>query len=187
MKPTRPPHWEAEEFYTSYYLVVGFAIGMFAAATSLLLNVVGSAIVGEHPLQLIQVYLTFPLGESALELERGITLTIGCCLYIITGMILGGPFHVLLMWLAPKGELWNRLLVATLLATPMWLVHFYLVLAWVQPALVGGNWIVETIPWWVAWSTHLVFGWTMALLAPLGRYVPYRRQTDVGTQAGPAQ
>ena len=87
--------WEATEFYTGYYATAGFVLGMFGAATSLLFNVVGSALVQEHPLKLIQIYLTFPLGERALELDGGLALTIGCCLYIATGMVLGVPFHVL--------------------------------------------------------------------------------------------
>ena len=61
----------------------------------------------------------------------------------------------------------------------MWFVHFYLILAWLQPLLFGGNWIVEQIPWWVGAGTHLVYGWTLVLLYPLGRYVPYHRPTDV--------
>ena len=40
-----------------------------------------------------------------------------------------------------------------------------------------GNWITNPsyLPWWVAAATHLVFGWTIALLYPLGEYTPYRK------------
>jgi hypothetical protein len=171
-------HWEATEFYTGYYATAGFVLGMFGAATSLLFNVVGSALVREHPLKLIQIYLTFPLGERALELDGGLTLTIGCCLYIATGMVLGVPFHVLLTWATDKSSFGFRIGVATLLAGAMWLVHFYLILSWLQPVLFGGNWIVEQIPWWIGLVTHLIYGWTMALVFPLGQYTPYRRQTE---------
>mgnify|MGYP007050515250 FL=1 len=34
------------------------------------------------------------------------------------------------------------------------------------------------IPWWIGLVTHLIYGWTMALVFPLGLYVPYRRQTE---------
>jgi len=173
-----PEHWEATEFYTGYYATAGFVLGMFGAVTSLIFNVVGSALVEQHPLRLIQIYLTFPLGERALQLSGGLTLTIGCCLYIATGMLLGAPFHVLLTWAADKATFGYRLVAASILATSMWLVHFYLILAWLQPLLFGGSWIVERIPWWVGLVTHLVYGWTMALVFPLGRYVPYRRQTE---------
>ena len=57
-------------------------------------------------------------------------------------------------------------------------VAVYLVLEALQPLLFGGNWIVSLIPWWVGALTHLVYGWTMALVYPLGQYVPYRRQTE---------
>jgi hypothetical protein len=47
-------------------------------------------------------------------------------------------------------------------------VNFYLLLAPLQPLLLGGRWIAELIPWWVAALTHLIFGWTVALLYPHG-------------------
>ena len=173
-----PRHWQAEGFYAAYYATAGFMLGMFGATTSLLFNIIGSALVSQHPLRLIQVYLTFPLGERALELEGGLTLVIGCCLYLGTGMMLGVPFHLLLTKATSKSNVAYRYLVATVLATSMWLVHFYLILAWLQPLLFEGNWIVEQIPWWIGLLTHLIYGWTMALVYPFGQYVPYRRQTE---------
>ena len=173
-----PPHWEATGFYTGYYVVAGFVLGMFAAMTSLLVNVVGAAGMGMHPLRLIQVYLTFPLGERALELEGGRTLIMGCCLYIATGMLFGAIFHVLLARVAGNASTGFRLVVASVLAAGMWLVHFYLILSWLQPMLFGGAWIVERIPWWVGLATHLFYGWTMALLYPLGQFIPYRGELE---------
>ena len=67
--PPRP--WQAAGYYASYYATTGFILGIFGAATSLLFNVVESLMVGQHPLQLIKVYLTFPLGERALSPELG--------------------------------------------------------------------------------------------------------------------
>ncbi len=173
-----PPHWQATNFYTAYYLMVGSLLGMIAAFSSLLFNVVGSALVAQYPLKLIQVYLTFPLGEKALKLDGGLTVVIGCCLYIGTGMLLGMIFHVLMVLLTSSKPIPYRFGVSTGLALSMWVVHFYLILAWLQPALFEGNWIVEDIPPWVAAITHLVYGWTMCLLFPLGLYEPYRRETD---------
>jgi hypothetical protein len=173
-----PPHWQASGFYTAYYATAGFVLGMFGAVTSLLFNIIGSALFEQHALKLIQVYLTFPLGERALDPNDGLTLTIGCCLYIATGMLLGVPFHVLLTWFTDRSSVRFRFAVASFLAITMWIGHFYLVLAWLQPLLFGGNWIVNTIPWWVGALTHLVYGWTMVLVYPLGVYVPYRRQTE---------
>lgn len=172
------PHWQAAEFYTAYYATAGAILGMFGAVASLLFNVVGSWFVEKHPLYLIQVYLTFPLGELAFDVESGLTLVIGCCLYIGTGMLLGVPFHVLLTWTASNKPARVRFAIASVLALSMWFVHFYLILSWLQPLLFGGDWIVREIPWWVGASTHLVYGWTMTLLFPLGEYVPYRRVTE---------
>lgn len=170
--------WQASGFYTAYYAMAGGVLGMFGAITSLLFNVVGSTLVEQHPLRLIQVYLTFPLGERALDLGGGLALTLGCCLYIATGMALGAPFYTLLVRATGQASLGYRLLVASVLAGGMWLVHFYLILSWLQPVLFGGAWIVDQIPWWIGLTTHLIYGWTLALIYPLGQYVPYRRQTE---------
>jgi hypothetical protein len=165
--------WPPRGYYTAYHVLAGFVLGMFGAATSLLFNVVGSLLVGQHPLHLIQVYLTFPLGEQGLHMEGGLALAIGCCLYLATGMLLGIPFQlVLTRWLAPASFV-MRLAAVTALALAVWVVNFYGILSWLQPLLFGGDWIVREVPWWVAAMTHLVFGWTMLLVQPLGTFVPY--------------
>ncbi len=170
--------WRAGEYYTAYYATTGFMLGMFGAATSLLFNVVGSLLVGQHPLQLIKVYLTFPLKERALEMDSGLALAIGCCLYLGTGMLLGIPFYLILTGYTSRMTWLSRLVVACLLSAALWILNFYGILSWLQPLLFGGNWIVERIPWWVGLCTHLVFGGTLALLYPLGLYVPYRPQVE---------
>jgi hypothetical protein len=174
--------WPPRGFYWAYYATSGFMLGLFGAMASLLVNVIGAPIVGKSPLELIRIYLTFPLGEHALTLggnEGGLVLAAGCCLYLITGMILGVPFFVLLGRFAKEDSLKQRLLVATGLAVSMWLVHFYAILIWLQPALLGGDWITDPalLPPWVAALTHLVFGWTLAVLYPFGKFVPYRQPT----------
>jgi hypothetical protein len=170
-------------YYLTYYATTGFFLGMIAAVASLVFNIVGSLIVGQHPLQLIRVYLTFGLGGRALDLhlhggEGGLMLIIGCCLYIATGMLLGTIFQVVLSRFAGQAGLGQRLVLASALGLTVWIVNYYLLLAWIQPLLFGGNWIVALIPWWVAALTHLVFGWTMALLYPLGTFEPYRVRMD---------
>jgi hypothetical protein len=180
--------WPPKTFYSEYYATTGFILGMFAAAISLLVNVVGAPIAGKSPLELIRIYLTFPLGEKALQLTSnakdiyvigdGVILAMGCCLYLGTGMLLGVPFFVALSWLTEGRSVIYRLFIATILATALWLVNFYAILAWLQPALFGGSWIVdpEILPRWVALVTHLVFGWTLALLYPWGRFQGYPEQ-----------
>jgi hypothetical protein len=167
----------------TYHATAGLFLGMVAALVSLMFNVIGASVVGENPLQLIKVYLTFGLGEQALspEVDSGLALATGCMLYIATGMLLGGLFHVLLTRCAADGGVLQRLAWATLIAVGIWVVNFYVLLSWIQPLLFGGNWITSMnpvyLPWWVAIATHVVFGWTMALAYPWG--VVHRPRTVV--------
>ncbi|MFO1021854.1 MAG: hypothetical protein U0903_14340 [Planctomycetales bacterium] len=182
-----PTKWAPRGFYAEYYATSGFILGMFGAAISLLVNVVGAPVAGKSPLELIRVYLTFPLGEKALQLASGgkdvsligdgVVLAIGCCLYLGTGMLLGVPFFVALVWLTEGKSVLYRLGVATILSTLLWAVNFWVILSWLQPALIGGNWITDgkLLPVWVAWVTHLVFGWTLALLYPWAKFQPYQQ------------
>jgi hypothetical protein len=179
---SRQGEWMRSGYYLTYYATTGFFLGMVAALVSLMFNIVGAPIAGKDPLELIKVYLTFGLGEKALDpaFDNGLALAIGCCLYLATGMILGIPFQVVLTRYAAGAGLGKRLLWASAIALLIWLVNFYLLLSWIQPLLFGGNWIIDNqyLPWWVAAATHLVFGWTMALVYPLGLYHPYRLQTE---------
>lgn len=180
--------WQSSGFYPAYQATVGFLLGIFGATTSLLFNVVGSLLFGKNALELIRVYLTFPLGERALQLTGqsqdiyavgdGVILAVGCCLYLVTGMILGIPVTMAIAWWAPRAGLGVRLVIASLVSLAIWVVNIYGILSWLQPMLFGGRWIVETVPWWVGAATHLIFGWTIALAYPLARYQPYRRPTE---------
>ena len=87
-------------------------------------------------------------------------------------------FQIVLTRFTEGSSFAARFVVASVLALAVWLVNFYGMLSWLQPLLFGGNWIVTEIPWWVAAVTHLVFGWTMLIVYPLGRYVPYRVQSE---------
>lgn len=183
------PAWRATGYYATYYAWSGFLLGSVGAVVSLLCNVIAAPLAGKSPLELIRVYLTFPLGENALRLAQGqqiyaindrVILATGCCLYLATGMVLGIPVYMALARFAREGGLAKRLLVASVVALLIWAVMFYGLLSWLQPLLVEGdpgNWITNTafLPWWVAAATHLIFGWTIALLYPLGEYHPYRR------------
>lgn len=178
--------WIPKGFYAEYYATTGAMLGMLAAAISLLANVVGAPIAGKSPLELIRVYLTFPLGEKALQLASsptdvyaigdGVMLAIGCCLYLATGMALGVPFFVTLVRLTEGKSTAYRLCVATGLAVVLWMVNFWGILSWLQPLIIGGRWITDPaiLPTWVALMTHIVFGLTLALLYPLGRFQPYK-------------
>ena len=181
--------WRSLTYYPVYYATTGFLLGTFGAMTSLLFNVIGAPIAGKSPLELIRVYLTFPLGERALLLAEGpanlyaipdgLILAFGCCLYLITGMLLGIPVYLALTTFTPNAPVLTRFGVASAVSLAIWLINFYGILSWLQPLLFGGNWIIDNrlLPWWVAAATHLVFGWTIVLLYPLGQFTPYRRPT----------
>jgi hypothetical protein len=193
--------WQATGYYTAYYATAGFMLGIFGAMTSLLANVICAPIAGKTPLELIRIYLTFPLGEKALELTTGgqanyvvgdgVILAIGCCLYLGTGMLLGIPVYMAIARFAKGRGLFLRLIVASIVSLAIWGINFYGILSWLQPMLIGGdpgNWITNSnyLPWWVAAATHLVFGWTIAVLYPLGEYTPYRRPTLLQPRKPPA-
>lgn len=177
-------------YYPAYAATTGFLLGGIAAAVALLVNMAGAYLVGRHPLELIRVYLTFPLGEHALVLTttpRGpaaiddrMILLLGICLYLGTGMLIGTVFQLILSTYTRGKSLAIRLVCASLTALAIWLINFYGVLIWLQPLMCGGNWIVnpQYHPIWVAAGTHLVFGWTMGLLSPLGEFQPISKTME---------
>ncbi|QEH36831.1 hypothetical protein OJF2_54160 [Aquisphaera giovannonii] len=190
------PSWRATGYYGAYYATAGFVLGGVAALVSLLVNVLAAPLAGKSPLELVRVYLTFPLGEKALQLTQGqnayavndrVILAFGCCLYVATGMLVGIPIAMALGRFAAKGGVARRLVVASIVSLAVWAIMFYGILSWLQPLLVEGdpgNWITNPayLPWWVAAATHLVFGWTVALLYPLAEYHPYRRLLEPAPQ-----
>jgi hypothetical protein len=177
---SQEPPWPPRGYYTTYHVLAGMVLGLIAAAASLLFNIVGAAMAGRHPLDLIRVYLTFPLGESALDLDSGFALAAGCCLYLATGVIGGIPFHLILTRYFDKSSFFVRFLVAGVLGIGVWLINYYGILSWLQPILFGGDWIVGEIPMVVAILTHLVFGWTMMLMGQWGIFVRPQGEKEVG-------
>ncbi len=165
-------NWAPKTYYTTYHILAGMILGLIGASASLMFNIVGAAMVGKHPLELIRVYLTFPMGESALTLESGFALASGCCLYLGTGMFGGIPFHIILSKYFADAGAATRFGVATAMGVGVWLINYYGIIAWLQPTLIGGNWIVEQVPVVVAVLTHLVFAWTLLLVDRWGQFVP---------------
>lgn len=171
-------------YYTAYYATTGFMLGIFGAMTSLLFNVVGSVLTGRHPLELIRSYLTFPLGDRAFDLppeQNGLMLAIGCCLYLGTGMLMGIPVYLALTRWGSGKPFSTKLVIATIVSLAIWVINFYCILSWLQPTVIemsADNLIIVRVPWWVAAASHLVFGWTMVLVYPLGDFVPHQRLTD---------
>jgi len=164
--------WWPDQFYAAYHVVVGSLLGLIAAGASLLFNVVGSLLTGREPLELIKIYLTFPLGERAFQSENGVALSTGVLLYLATGMVFGAAMHAVGQRFFSLAPLAKRLALATIAGLVLWLVNYYAILVWLQPLLFHGDWIVRQIPPPVAAATHLVFTWTLTLLAFLGRFEP---------------
>lgn len=177
-------NWPPRTFYGAYYATTGFMLGSLGAAVSLLANVIGAPIAGKRPLELIQVFLTFPLGARALSLDSevngGLIIAMGCCLYLATGMLLGVPVYVIMARLCGKNApLIKRLVVGGVVGLGLWCVAFYGLLSWLQPLLFDGRWITDpaVLPPWVAAVTHVIFGWTLAVVYPWGQFTPYRAPT----------
>jgi hypothetical protein len=161
--------WPPQDFYLVWHLVFGITLGGLGALVSLALNAIGAPLFGQPAMQLIRVYLTFPMGEQALVAEQGLVLSVGAGLYLAAGAIFGVIFHFILRRFRHGSKL-RLFAVASLLGLAVWIVNFYLILSWLQPALLGGRWIVEQIPFWVAALTHLAFAWTIWLGEAWGRF-----------------
>ena len=178
--------WVPQEYYTTYHILAGMTIGLIAAMVSLTANVIGSVMFDEYPLQLIRVYLTFPMGADALQITSGFALAAGCGLYLATGMFGGIPFHLILSRFFDQSSFAVRFVVATILGLGVWLVNFYGILSWLQPMLIGGNWILEMVPWYVAVFTHVIFGWSMLAFSQWGRFRPPASHTTTVAAPGTA-
>jgi hypothetical protein len=165
--------WPPEGFYLLWHVVIGAMLGTLGAMVSLLANILGAPLLGHRPLELIKVYLTFPMGGRALELDEGVVLFVGCVLYLLTGAIYGVFFHLVIRLFFTEASAKKRFLVATGLALGLWILNFYLILSWLQPLLLGDNWIVRLIPPWVGALTHLTFFWSMFVGETWGRFEPY--------------
>lgn len=169
-----PRHdWPPSGYYFTYHILAGMVLGLIGASASLIFNIIGALMFGMHPLEIIRVYLTFPLGEKALATDAGFTLAAGCCLYLGTGMLGGIPFHLILDRFYARAGMGKRFVVASVLALGVWVINYYGFLSWAQPLMTGGRWILDEIPIFVAISTHLVFGWTLLLVDQWGQFVPY--------------
>jgi hypothetical protein len=169
--------WPEPGYRPALHVREGLLLGMVAGCTSLVFNVIGSVFwpavsdQPQHPLHLIQVYLTFPFGEAALQLQSGYVLALGCLLFVGTGMIYGALFVLGVSFFFPRADSLARLTICIGLALILWFVNFYFLLPWMQPLLFGGHWIVDLMPWWVAASTHLVFGGTIGSLCPSAKTI----------------
>ena len=176
-------NWPPRQFYSLYYAIAGFALGGIGAMTSLFFNVVVSFFEGQHPFHIIQVYLTVGLGDTALTLNNSLTLVMGCLFYLLFGMVLGIPFHSIISRRLGSSSMPLKFAAVTVASLTVWICIFYGILSWLQPMLSGGNCILHEIPWWLAASTHLVYGWTMLAVQQFGRFTPFLQLTTTPGKA----
>lgn len=168
--------WPPKGYYFLWHVLVGAVLGSIGAGLSLLANVIGAPFFNLPPLQIIRVYLTFPMGERALTADTGVVMFVGAVLYLLTGALYGVAFHLVMSTYLNGAPARRRFVVATLIGLGLWIVNFYLLLSWLQPLLLGGNWIVRMVPFWVAGLTHLAFAWTMLAIESWGQFSPYARE-----------
>lgn len=164
--------WPPKGPYWLWHGVVGLMLGAIASMVSLFANVMGAPLFGQRPLELIRVYLTFPMGARALEVEEGVVLFVGCLLYLITGALYGVVFHYLMTFVFGKASGMRRFVIASGLGLGLWILNFYLLLSWLQPMLQGDNWILRLVPPWVGASTHLAFAWALLAGESWGKFEP---------------
>ena len=96
--------------------------------------------------------------------------------HFCVGASAGSVFHVAVNWFIPD-RAGLQIALGAAYGLLMWVVNFYIVVLWVQPQLVGEAYILQLMPAWVAIVTHLIYGLTLGILQPIGRFVPYRPAT----------
>jgi hypothetical protein len=165
--------WPPAGFYLTFYVVSGAIIGILGSLTSFIFHVLGSLIVRQDPLLFLRVYGTVFLGAKALTTDDLNFFMLVAVVHFSVGASAGAVFHVLVNWLVPERPILHVALGAVY-GLLMWVVNFYVVLSWLQPMLVGQAFVLELMPAWVSALTHLIYGLTLGLLVPLGRFVPYR-------------
>jgi len=165
--------WPPTGFYLTYYVVAGAILGILGSLTSFLFNVFGSLIIDQDPYYFLRVYGTVFLGQKALETADLNFFMLVAVVHFSVGAAAGAVFHVWINRYGPQGAT-QQIVAGAVYGLLMWIVNFYLVLLWLEPALVGQAFVLQLMPAWVAALTHVVFGLTLGVLQPLGRFVPYR-------------
>jgi hypothetical protein len=165
--------WPPKGFYLTYYVVAGLMIGILGSLTSFLVNVLGSLLLEQDPLLFLRVYGTIFLGPEALTTHDLNFFMLVAVVHFSVGAVGGAVYHVLVNVFFPD-RAGLQIGLGAAYGLLMWVVNFYVVILWLQTATFGRAWVLELMPAWVAALTHVVYGVTLGLLQPLGRFVPYR-------------
>jgi hypothetical protein len=165
--------WPPRGFYLTFHVVAGLMIGVLGSITSFLFHIVGSLLVNQDPLYVLRVWGTVFLGEQALTTTDLNFFMLVAVVHFSIGAVAGAVFHVVVSFFVPERPL-TQIACGAAYGLAMWIVNFYFVLVWLQPRLVGEAYVLQLMPAWIAALTHLVYGLTLGLLQPLGRFQPYR-------------
>lgn len=156
--------------WTSAYLAtVGALAGFLGSVFSLAFNVVGAWLMGIEPLKLLRVYATLRQGASALDPQNNPFLADALFAHLAVGSFFGAVFVLMMREAAQMRTFMRHVVAGVLFGLALWIVNFYLILAWLQPIINGDALIVKNIPWPVAILTHVCYGLTVALVSfPFG-------------------
>ncbi len=169
--------WPPADFYTTYYVVAGLTLGTMGALSSFVFNVVGSLFVAQDPMRILRVFGTFFIGQEALTTDNLNFLMLVLLTHAIVGAVGGAVFHVVINQRFADRPSGQKILYSALFGCALWLINFYGVISWLQPLLVGQAYILRLMPFWVAALTHIIYGLTLGLLQPIGRFIPYAPPT----------
>ena len=183
----RDQKWFPQGFYSAYYILSGMVLGVVASWVTLLLNIVGAALVEGEPLKLLRIYSTILGGDKTIASSSAVILMFALGVHTLTGAICGAPIHVVYSRYFIGQRLGPRLLVGLVLGVIMWLVNFYGILYWFQPLVLGvdSSYIVDNIPFWVAVASHIAFTETVLLLQPFAVFNAHNYPA-VGSEPQPA-
>lgn len=166
--------WPPVGFYLTFYVVSGLIIGILGSVTSFLFHIVGSLLVNQDPLLFLRVYGTVFLGADALTTDDLNFFMLVAVVHFSVGASAGAVFQVCMGRYGPSR--WgSQIMLGGLYGLLMWVVNFFFVISWLQPLLVGEAYVLELMPIWVAALTHVIYGLTLGVLQPIGRFVPYRQ------------
>jgi hypothetical protein len=130
--------------------------------------------VKQDPLLFLRVYGTVFLGPKALTTDDLNFFMLVAVVHFSVGASAGAVFQVFVSRYVPERPM-LQIVLGGVYGLLMWVVNFYGIIVWLQPLLVGQAYVLELMPFWVAALTHLVYGLTLGVLQPLGRFVPYQR------------
>ena len=165
--------WQPVGFYLTFYIVAGTTIGILGSVTSFIFHVLGSLLVRQTPLLFLRVYGTMFLGPRALTTEDLNVFMLVAVVHFSVGASAGAVFQVFISRFVPDRPV-LQVVLGGVYGLLMWVVNFYVVIAWLQPRLFGEALVLKLMPWWIAALTHLIYGLTLGILQPLARFVPYR-------------